>query len=83
MVDNEDFLHKVLLETGQTNLREVFLNYLQQKEKKYQESLVPKNVMMPAELIQAPKNNESLATGVSAPKEKNNPQNERNYQNSG
>eukprot|EP00354_Favella_ehrenbergii_P007938 CAMPEP_0170454680 /NCGR_PEP_ID=MMETSP0123-20130129/2848_1 /TAXON_ID=182087 /ORGANISM="Favella ehrenbergii, Strain Fehren 1" /LENGTH=74 /DNA_ID=CAMNT_0010717467 /DNA_START=925 /DNA_END=1149 /DNA_ORIENTATION=+ len=54
MVDNEDFLMKQLQETGQTNLREVFLNYLREKDRKHQESLVPKNVMMPKELIKAP-----------------------------
>jgi len=47
MVENEDFLLKILQETGQTNLREVFTNYLGEKKRLHLEAQVPKNVMMP------------------------------------
>ena len=47
MVDNEDFLVKTLQEKGQTNLNDIFLRYLEEKERKQQEALVPKDVMMP------------------------------------
>ena len=51
MVDNEDFLMTTLKEQGTTHLRDIFLNYLKEKEQKHQESLVPTNVMMPQEML--------------------------------
>ena len=51
MQENEDFLRKTLQETGRTNLNDLFTNYLQEKERKAQEALVPKDVMMPQEMI--------------------------------
>ena len=54
MVDNEDFLIKTLQEKGSTNLNDIFLRYLEEKERKQQEALVPKDVMMPQELLNKP-----------------------------
>ena len=47
MTENEDFLLKTLQETGKTNLNDYFIKYLQEKERKKAEALVPKDVMMP------------------------------------
>ena len=47
MSENEDFLLKTLQDTGRTNLNELFTKYLEDKKRKAQEALVPKDVMMP------------------------------------
>jgi len=51
MVENEDFLLKTLQEAGQTHLNDYFIRYLEEKKRKQAEALVPKDVMMPQELI--------------------------------
>ena len=61
MVDNEDFLIKTLQEKGSTNLNDIFLRYLEEKERKQQEALVPKDVMMPQELLKKPTSMEDVA----------------------
>ena len=61
MVDNEDFLIKTLQEKGSTNLNDIFLRYLEEKERKQQEALVPKDVMMPQELLNKPTSMEDVA----------------------
>ena len=60
MVDNEDFLIKTLQEKGSTNLNDIFLRYLEDKERKQQEALVPKDVMMPQELLNKPTSMEDV-----------------------
>jgi len=52
MVENEEFLVKVLQDTGRTNLSDIFLNYLKQKQKLEIENAMPKDVMIPPSLIQ-------------------------------
>lgn len=52
MVENEEFLVKVLQDTGRTNLSDIFLNYLKQKQKLEIEKAMPKDVMIPPSLIQ-------------------------------
>ena len=71
MVDNEDFLVKTLQEKGSTNLNDIFLRYLEDKERKQQEALVPKDVMMPQELLNKPTSMEDV---VSTPPLQNNHQ---------
>lgn len=51
MVENEEFLLKVLQETGRTNLSDIFLNYLKNKQKLEIESQQPKDVMIPPSLM--------------------------------
>lgn len=50
-MENEEFLLKTLQETGQTNLNDYFIKYLDGKKRKQEEALVPKDVMMPPELL--------------------------------
>jgi hypothetical protein len=54
MADNEDYLRKTLQDTGSTNLNDYFIKYLREKERKAEEDLVPKDVMMPQELLKKP-----------------------------
>lgn len=54
MAENEDFLKKTLQDTGSTNLNDYFIKYLKEKERKAEEDLVPKDVMMPQELLKKP-----------------------------
>lgn len=52
MQENEEFLLKILKDKGQTNLSDIFLNYLAQKQKLEIEKSMPKDVMIPPSLIQ-------------------------------
>jgi hypothetical protein len=51
MAENEDFLTKILTETGTTNLSTYFVNYLEEKKLKEIEASEPKNAMLPPSLI--------------------------------
>ena len=51
MQENEDFLKKVLKDTGKTNLSDYFLNYLKTKEQRERHEAVPKDVMIPPNLL--------------------------------
>lgn len=51
MVENEEFLKKVLAETGKTNLMDYFTKYLKAKEQRELQEAVPKDVMIPPNLL--------------------------------
>ena len=51
MSENEEFLKKVLKETGKTNLSDYFLKYLKTKEQHEKNEAVPKDVMIPPNLL--------------------------------
>ena len=51
MGENEDFLKKVLKDTGATNLSDYFLAYLKTKEQRERQDAVPKDVMIPPSLL--------------------------------
>ena len=51
MQENEEFLMKVLTDTGSTNLAGYFLNYLEEKKLKEIEAKEPKNAMLPPSLV--------------------------------
>ena len=51
MVENEEFLKKVLAETGKTNLMDYFTKYLKAKERRELQEAVPKDVMIPPNLL--------------------------------
>ena len=51
MTENEEFLTKILKDSGKTNLSDIFLNYLVQKQKQEVEKAVPKDVMIPPSLL--------------------------------
>jgi len=69
MRDNEDFLGKILKETGKTNLSDYFLIYLREKEEAERLASLPKDLMLPPSLIndqqqiqiQSPAQNQNLA----------------------
>ena len=50
MTQNEEFLLKVLQDTGRTNLSDYFTNYLKDKEQAKMLDSVPKEVMLPASM---------------------------------
>jgi hypothetical protein len=51
MRDNEDFLNKILKDTGKTNLSDYFLIYLREKEEGERLASLPKDLMLPPSLI--------------------------------
>jgi hypothetical protein len=51
MKENEEFLTKVLRETGRTNLSEYFLIFLRDKAETERRDAQPKDLMMPPSLI--------------------------------
>lgn len=51
MRDNEDFLCKILQETGKTNLSDYFLNFLREKADNERKAAMPKDLMLPLNMI--------------------------------
>lgn len=51
MQENEEFLLQILKDMGKTNLSDIFLNYIVQKQKQEVEKAVPKDVMIPPSMM--------------------------------
>jgi len=51
MRDNEDFLSKILKDTGKTNLSDYFLIYLREKEECERLASLPKDLILPPSLV--------------------------------
>lgn len=64
MSENEDFLKKVLKETGTTNLSDYFLNYLKTKDQRERQEAVPKDVMIPPNLLKLEEEKQAGQTGT-------------------
>ena len=61
MRDNEDFLRRVLEETGKTNLNDYFIHYLKEKDENEKRAKEPKDLMLPPSLASNDKNDKNSA----------------------